>query len=102
MNRRSGRFFRDRKGEKESPKAAMNRRTSNGPPLFPAGLVAQRRARNEFRGDGRCEIILPGPSAPRGTPMRFVTPSTLIFAVVLFLLPWVEVRCETRTDSGGI
>src|SRR5207302_5912560 len=35
----------------------------------------------------------------RGVVMRYVSPSFLVFALVMSLLPWVEVRCES-VDAG--
>src|SRR5438067_6444679 len=33
--------------------------------------------------------------------MRFISPSLLVFALVLFMLPWIEVRCEANTPQRG-
>jgi hypothetical protein len=33
---------------------------------------------------------------------RWVSPSTLLFAVLLAPLPWVEVQCHSRDQSGNI
>jgi len=33
--------------------------------------------------------------------MRFISPSALLCALVMALLPWMEVRCEARGGPGG-
>jgi hypothetical protein len=33
--------------------------------------------------------------------MRFVSPSILVFALFLFLLPWVDLRCEAKPGFGS-
>jgi hypothetical protein len=39
---------------------------------------------------------------PRGTPMRFITPSALLFALVMLVLPWIEIRCDAGPPLGSI
>src|SRR5437879_3113005 len=33
--------------------------------------------------------------------MRFISPSILVFALILFMLPWIEVRCEANAPMRG-
>jgi len=40
-------------------------------------------------------------SKSSSSPLRYATPGQMIFCVILFFLPWVELQCNTQKEKGG-